>query len=444
MEENFRYDSQSQFARLKSSFKKFIDSINERVENFGIQYIAFGIFGILNYPIYYFIWLHLAHQSYESFSLRLTATLLCLLLLLKNYWPEKLKYWFPIYWLVTLCFCLPFFFFFMTLKNQGETVWLMAANTIVFWMILMVDWVIYIFIFFVGISAAIVCYYLTSNEPINFGMYKGVIAELIGSFIVVAFFAENKLRLEKEKLQVMKTLAATIAHELRTPLGAIQAGVVGIKNYFPGLLKGYRFAKSHGANVEEIRSDHLEILPEILDNIGLSANQANIIVEMLLTNIKYPSVKIEKLETFTVFECVEYALSNYSFLPNQKEKIQVDYMSNHDFQIKGNKLLIVHVMYNLIKNALYFIEKAGKGSISVWIDNSHSKYYELHFKDTGHGIAKEDLPYIFDRFFTKGTHRGSGIGLAFCKMVMDAHGGKIACHSIKGEYAEFVLSFPKS
>jgi len=51
------------------------------------------------------------------------------------------------------------------------------------------------------------------------------------------------------------------------------------------------------------------------------------------------------------------------------------------------------------------------------------------------------LPKIFDRFFSS-THHGSGIGLAFCKLVMQAYGGNITCQSQQGEFTEFVLSFP--
>lgn len=65
----------------------------------------------------------------------------------------------------------------------------------------------------------------------------------------------------------------------------------------------------------------------------------------------------------------------------------------------------------------------------------------MHFRDSGTGISADILPKIFDLFFSQ-THHGSGIGLAFCKIVMESYGGKIECKSAEGEFTEFILSFP--
>ena len=112
-----------------------------------------------------------------------------------------------------------------------------------------------------------------------------------------------------------------------------------------------------------------------------------------------------------------------------------------DFSFKGDELLMIHLLFNLLKNALYYIKVAGKGDIHIWCDQNE-KHNILHFKDTGQGIAKKDLPHIFERFFTKTPH-GTGIGLAFCKMVMNSLGGDITCSSHEKEFAEFTLLFPK-
>ena len=97
---------------------------------------------------------------------------------------------------------------------------------------------------------------------------------------------------------------------------------------------------------------------------------------------------------------------------------------------------------NLLKNAFYFIDKAGKGEIYIWAEINKNKSL-LHFKDTAQGIEPEVLPKIFNQFFTYETNRGTGIGLSFCKIVMQSHHGNIECYSKFGEFTEFVLSFPK-
>ncbi|MBA8667975.1 HAMP domain-containing histidine kinase [Holosporaceae bacterium 'Namur'] len=56
---------------------------------------------------------------------------------------------------------------------------------------------------------------------------------------------------------------------------------------------------------------------------------------------------------------------------------------------------------------------------------------------------EEPLPYIFDKFYSK-SKSGTGIGLAFCKMIMQDMGGYIECKSRVGKYTEFILTFPKA
>ena len=57
-------------------------------------YVHFGIFGIIAYPFYYFLWVYAAPQGYENIFIRVIATLLCVPLAFKNYWPNRLKKFF--------------------------------------------------------------------------------------------------------------------------------------------------------------------------------------------------------------------------------------------------------------------------------------------------------------------------------------------------------------
>src|SRR5207248_1330446 len=106
----------------------------------------------------------------------------------------------------------------------------------------------------------------------------------------------------------------------------------------------------------------------------------------------------------------------------------------------GQKVLTIHILFNLLKNAIYYIRTAHEGDIHIWLELG-KKHNKLHFRDTGKGISADILPKIFDLFFSK-TYHGSGIGLAFCKMVMQSYGGNIECDSVEGEFAEFILNFP--
>jgi len=139
--------------------------------------------------------------------------------------------------------------------------------------------------------------------------------------------------------------------------------------------------------------------------------------------------------------CVAEALKTYPF--SAHERTRLHWEDAADFPFLGHKEFTKHVLFNLLKNALYAVASAGKGEIFITIEpatNSKGKN-RLIFKDTGSGIPPENLRHIFDRFYTKKEH-GAGIGLAFCQSVIQGFGGEITCTSNLGEYTTFTISLP--
>lgn len=108
----------------KQPIKKTLVSI---AQNYRRQILTFGIVLFINYPIYYLVWLSIEPKGFENITIRLIASILCLPLIFNLFWPRKLLHWLPIYWGITACFCLPFFFTFMTLMNHASTLWLMNS-----------------------------------------------------------------------------------------------------------------------------------------------------------------------------------------------------------------------------------------------------------------------------------------------------------------------------
>jgi len=107
---------------------------------------------------------------------------------------------------------------------------------------------------------------------------------------------------------------------------------------------------------------------------------------------------------------------------------------------------VQQVFFNLIKNATEAIKDSGQPAGSIEISAAFrpdKQIIELKVKDDGPGIAPENLNRIFEpRFTTKPT--GHGLGLANCRRIMEAHGGKITVESQPGAGTVFVLSFPSS
>ena len=77
----------------------------------------------------------------------------------------------------------------------------------------------------------------------------------------------------------------------------------------------------------------------------------------------------------------------------------------------------------------------------------HDGNVELHVCDTGNGISSTDLKHIFKRFYrgkaSKGEQPGMGLGLAYVKLLVEAHGGRISVESTEGEGSCFTIIFPQ-
>ena len=245
-------------------------------------------------------------------------------------------------------------------------------------------------------------------------------------------------RTKEEKVKMMQSIGASIAHELRTPLRSVVSGVSGIEKFLPVLLKSYDLANKAGLVTEVIRPQQIELLSKVLCNLKTEGASANTIIDMFLMKIRGTIIDASGLRLLFIAECVNEALQRYAFQGSEKKLIVCDIAN--DFQFKGDAILVVHILFNLLKNALYYVASARKGEIYIRLENSENEN-RLYFKDTGKGIAKDVLPHIFNRFYSK-TEGGVGIGLSFCKMAMEWMGGDITCQSIEGEYTEFVLCFP--
>ena len=424
-----------QILNSANNLKRHLDI---RSNDFGVQSKTFGIFGIINYPIYYLVWIYIDKQSYENLLLRTIATTMCLLLCLKDYWPGKLKSFLYLYWYITLTFCIPFFFTFMMLKNNCSPVWLMIGISTLFGVIVLVDFISFIVLYIIGALIAIVAYIITTEIPYVPNETNGIVAQYIGAFIICGLFARNKESIEKAKLDTAKSIGASIAHELRTPLAAISMGVRGAKKYFTVLLDAYQIARENNIEVADIPPAHLKILLNLFDNVQRETHFSNLFIDMLLQNVNQNAIKKQNFEIVSMNACIKEALQRYPFTDSQKNLIK--WQNSEDFKFSGSSLLIVHALFNLIKNALYQIEVAGKGCIYMWYA-MEGKINTLHFKDTATGISLHEQDQLF-RNFISNKRNGTGLGLTFCKMVMHGMNGEISFHSVEKEYTEFLLSFP--
>lgn len=165
---------------------------------------------------------------------------------------------------------------------------------------------------------------------------------------------------------------------------------------------------------------------------------------MLLATARFTGGNMQNATSCSMAHCVETALARYPFREGDRRRVHCNLRP--DFSFNGSEMLTVHVLFNLLKNAFRHMGGIESAYISIRLETA-ARVNRLIFSDTGSGISQEVLPHIFTRFYTSSTTTddvslGAGIGLAFCRDVMQAMGGAITCSSMKGEYTEFVLTFP--
>lgn len=279
---------------------------------------------------------------------------------------------------------------------------------------------------------------LTSKSPLidKFNNVRGI----LGVSTDITELKNTRIKLEetKHKLEGMTAVSSSIAHELRTPLASMELGVTGLERFMPIFINAYKKAHDAGIVEEEIDPSKFAILENVVSELKYEIRSSFNIIDMLLVKLK-PKVSANTNEFFSIKECIQESLKRYPFVSPEREWVHTDL--TNDFVIQGDALLVSHVFFNLLKNALHYIRVARKGHIEINL-KSLKNYNVVLFKDTGEGIPADILPKIFNRFFTK-TYHGAGVGLTFCKMVMKSLGGKIDCTSVEGQYTLFTLFFPK-
>lgn len=426
--------------------------IVESALDFESTMVPFGLFGLISLPLFHCINSYfLAPQipntiDYHNVALRITCGILCTMLIVKDYWPKIFRSYLPLIWYSAILLFMPFFATYMLLQNHFSAAWLLNTLSIFILTMWLVDWISYALLLILGTTFAALTYYLLAPQVFPFFIDKqpltlaDVVLTFTVSIVMALIFRRHSALVEKQKLKGMKAVGASIAHELRTPLTSIGFAVGGIQNYMVDLIVGYGLAKQADLPVPYIRPDHYKTLRDALSSVKAEVDFSHTIIDMLLLKVNFQYQK-ENFSEYSIKNIIEEALQRYPFNPAEKRNlVHCSINPENDFIFQGEELLMIHVIFNLIKNALYYIEQSNKGTIYIWTKKTQKKNI-LYFKDTGKGMTHYVQANLFKKFFTN-THNGTGLGLSFCKSIMEMFRGNISCNSQEGEYAEFVLSFP--
>ncbi len=229
-------------------------------------------------------------------------------------------------------------------------------------------------------------------------------------------FLEDKLQ-QSEKLASIGQMVATIAHEIRNPLGIIRSSAEVLANKAnPDVTKIRRFSN---IILEEATRLSL-ILTDFLDFARPKSPASNPVdvrdIVARVRNILEHEIVSRKVSWSEAFEESKY------------EPI-----------IIGDSDLLYQAFLNIIMNAFEFMDEGGSFEITIKTDEST---VEITFADDGQGIKKENLNKIFTPFFTT-NQMGTGLGLAVTHNIVTAHNGEIKVSSQEGEGAIFTIVLPR-
>ncbi|TCV97198.1 two-component system CAI-1 autoinducer sensor kinase/phosphatase CqsS [Luteibacter rhizovicinus] len=405
--------------------------------------VAIGVVGCFSLAIYYPVWAFLFPQPYENLPLRLACSATFLPLALLPWWPRRFRAWLPSYWYLAMTIALPFFVGYMTLRNATPA-WLMTHMAAVMLLMMLFDVASFLLVFTVGSIFATIAFLLSPAAHLHVAPMLEYIPLLLFAMVGGAVCSVSSSMAEQSRLDALTAASNNIAHELRTPLGSLRIAAKAVGRFMPDLIRSHRLAESEGLPVPELREQNLHALERSVGVMEREVTYANTIIDMLLLAAR-PIGEVP-LHPLSARECVEQALRRYPY-GSRAERDRIMLSPTGDFTLMGAESLFVHVLFNLLRNALFHTGRAGKGEIGIYIEPGETSN-RIRVYDSGPGIPPDVLPRIFNRFYSysseghEGGVTGLGIGLAFSLAAMEHMGGGIVCHSNWGEFTEFTLDFP--
>lgn len=220
--------------------------------------------------------------------------------------------------------------------------------------------------------------------------------------------------------RVRRDFLIDISHELRTPL-------TSIRGYIEAILEGVVSQKEEKKYLARILEESI-YLSHLVDN--------------LLQLTKAETGKLQPRREEIDIEVLARRVKERLALLAEERKVKIRIAKGAPKAI-GDSEMTERVLLNLMENAVKYNREGGLVSVEYKVRNGE---LEVRVSDQGEGIAQEDLPYIFERFYKADKARvkgsGMGLGLAIVKTLVEAQGGKVKVESKLGEGSTFSFTLP--
>lgn len=235
----------------------------------------------------------------------------------------------------------------------------------------------------------------------------------------------NEMASSLEQLEeTRKSFISNVSHELKTPMTTIGGFVDGILD---------------GTIPESQHKHYMKI-------VSAEVSRLSRLVRSMLNISKYEAGELKlSTEDFDILPMILQTLTSFEKSIDEKH-IDIQIESVDGFRINADPDLTGQVIYNLIDNAVKFVNKDGIISFSF---NEDGDMRSVSIRNSGDGLKKKEISKVFDRFYKTDESRGIdpggvGLGLSIVSSIIKLHGGKIVVSSEQNRYTEFTFSLKKA
>jgi len=228
-------------------------------------------------------------------------------------------------------------------------------------------------------------------------------------------------KIQSERLAMVGTMAAQVAHEVRNPLGSITLNLDLIQ------MEIGKLAERGGHSPEESRSLVAEMRAEI--------QRIQNVLEEYLQFARLPKPQLKPVELNDLLG------QKLDFMNGTFDHARVKRLTHFDpavGTIQADAGQLWQAMLNLIRNSLDAMPDGGELTVGTWREGGQVR---LRVTDTGKGMSKEQLKKVFAPFFTT-KPGGTGLGLALVQQITNEHGGHLECESVQGKGSTFTIFLP--
>ena len=236
----------------------------------------------------------------------------------------------------------------------------------------------------------------------------------------------RQVQREQQAVRARDELVAVVSHDLRNPMTIISM-LCGM------MQKAFSSDGTHSSRR----------ISSAIDTMQQASSRMNVLLEDLLDTSKIEAGRYTiAQQPLDVSQIFEEAYSLLAPLATDKS-VELTFHAEPDLKISADPERLFQVLSNLIGNAIKFTPAQGKIGVVAMSDGQQIVF---SVRDSGRGISPEQLPHIFERYWTAKEHNatGTGLGLYISQGIIKAHGGQLLAESKLGEGSEFRFTVPKA